>query len=54
MGWLAEEVVDLLPSIVAPGNRLSPTIRPITKLTMNCSADLRLQMKGTEDQNTET
>ena len=31
MGWLAEEVEDLFPSIVAPGNRRSQTIRPITK-----------------------
>ena len=41
------------PSIDAPGNRRSPTIRPITKLTMNCPADLRLLMQGTEDQNIE-
>ena len=42
------------PSIVAPGNRRSPTIRPIKKLIMNCPADLRLLMQGTEDQNIET
>ena len=54
LGWLAEEVENLDPSIVAPGNRRSPTIRPITKLTMNCPADWRLLMKGTEDQNIET
>ena len=27
-GWLAEEVENLPPSIVAPGNRRSPTVRP--------------------------
>ena len=39
-GWLAEEVENLSPSKIAPGDRRSPTIRPITKLTMNCPADL--------------
>ena len=47
-GWLAEEVENLAPSIVAPGNRRSPTIRPITKLTKNCPADSGLLVQGTE------
>ena len=53
-GWLAEEVENLLPSVVAPVNRRSPTIRPIAKLTMNCPADLWLLMQGTEYQNIDT
>ena len=36
------------PSIVAPGNRRSPTIRPITKLTKKCPADSGLLVQGTE------
>ena len=48
MGWLAEEVENLAPSIVAPGNRRSPTIRPITKLTKNCPSDSGLLVQGTE------
>ena len=48
MGWLAEEVENLAPSIVAPGNRRSPTIRPITKLTKKCPADSGLLVQGTE------
>ena len=48
MGWLAEEVENLAPSIVAPGNRRSPTIRPITKLTKNCPADSGHLVQGTE------
>ena len=47
-GWLAEEVENLAPSIVAPGNRRSPTIRPITKLTKNCPSDSGLLVQGTE------
>ena len=47
-GWLAEEVENLSPSIVAPGNRRSPTIRPITKLTKKCPADSGLLVQGTE------
>ena len=46
-GWLAEEVENLAPSIVAPRNRRSPTIRPITKLTKNCPADSGLLVQGT-------
>ena len=47
-GWLAEEVENLAPSIVAPGNRRSPTIRPITKFTKNCPSDSGLLVQGTE------
>ena len=47
-GWLAEEVENLAPSIVAPGNRRSPTIRPITKYTKNCPSDTGLLVQGTE------
>ena len=47
-GWLAEEVENLAPSIIAPGNRRSPTIRPITKLTKNCPSDSWLLVQGTE------
>ena len=53
-GWLAEEVENLAPSIVAPGNRRSPTIRPVTKYTTKCPANLWLLMKGTEYQNIDT
>ena len=48
MGWLAEEVENLSPSIVGPGNRRSPTIRPITKLTKNSPSDSGLLVQGTE------
>ena len=54
LGQLAEEVENLAPSIVAPGNRRSPTIRPITKLTKDCPADLWLLMQGTGYQNIDT
>ena len=49
----AEEVENLAPSIVAPGNRRSPTIRLVTKYTTKCPADAWLLMQGPQPQNIE-
>ena len=41
------------PSIVAPGDRRSPTISPVTKYTTNCPADAWLLMERPDPQNSE-
>ena len=46
-GWRRKYTTST-PSIVAPGNRRSPTIRPITKLTKKCPSDSGLLVQGTE------
>ena len=52
-GWLAGEVGEVASSIDAPGNRRSPTIRPVTKCTTKSPADAWLLMQEPESQNIE-